>query len=44
MTQGKAYLIGTNIHSFRKDEPGEIIGVKWIMPRGYPARLCCTVR
>lgn len=32
MIRDKAYIIGTNIHSFRVGQPAEIVGVEMITP------------
>ncbi len=41
--KGKAYLVGTNIHSFRSGEPALIKGVVWSYPKDLERRLCYVV-
>jgi hypothetical protein len=39
----KAFLIGTHSNSFRPGEPAKIIGVVFVTPDGFPARVCYEV-
>lgn len=44
LTVEKAFLIGTHRDSFRRGEPAEIVGCRFVQPNKLASRLCYQVR